>query len=523
MLVAEDASELLRRMEAGELSSVELVRALRERSDEVDGAVGAIVHRMSDAEAEAERLDAERARGALRGPLHGLPVTIKDNVDVAGTDSTVGLAARVGRPAAVDSVVVSELKRAGALVLAKTNVPQSLLSFETENRIWGTTNNPWNPTRVPGGSSGGEAAALASGQSVLGIGTDIGGSIRTPAAFCGVVGIKPTEHRWSNLGSSSAIVGQEAIRAQIGPLARSVRDLRLVVSALEPAAMAARDPFVPPVPLGDAAPPSELRVGVYDADGFFEPSSAVRRAVARAKQHLQDAGVEVVDFRPPNVERLAYLYFAILAADDGDTLKRALEGEEPVPQMKTLLGLTRVPPKARQLLARALAVAGERRVAGMMRAMGPKSVADYWQLTGERAKLRVQELEAWRRAGVHAVLCPAFPTVAPQHRSTHDFALGAVYAMRYNILNLPAGVVPVTSARDDDALRPEGGDRLDAKARSIEAGSTGLPVAVQIVGRPYRELDVLALLEQVERAARESGEQPRVPVDPRSRRVGPLA
>ena len=141
-------------------------------------------------------------------------------MDTEGVPSSLGMKSRLGHAAREDAVTVRLARDAGAIVIGKTNIPQTLLSpMETTNFIWGTTNNPWKLSHGPGGSSGGEGAVIASGQSALGIGTDIGGSVRFPAGFCGVVGMKPTLHRWSNIGSRTAIVGQEVIRSQIGPLA----------------------------------------------------------------------------------------------------------------------------------------------------------------------------------------------------------------------------------------------------------------------------------------------------------------
>ena len=219
--MARIASELF----ADETDHVEIVEALHARIRALDGKLHCFVSwRPEEVLAEARAADAARKQGNLAGPLHGLPVTIKDNIDIAGTDSTLGLRSRQNQPALVDAPVVKLLREAGAIILGKTNIPQLLLAQETDNALFGVTNNPWDLTRVPGGSSGGEAAAVASGMSPLGFGTDIGGSIRIPCHFCGVAGIKMTLDRWSNRGSSTAIPGQELVRSQVGPIARRVSD-----------------------------------------------------------------------------------------------------------------------------------------------------------------------------------------------------------------------------------------------------------------------------------------------------------
>ncbi len=195
------ATELLAHLNAGDLSSVEVVRALIDRIEAVEPAIGAITQRrFEEAVTEAGAADVARAAGR-GGPLCGLPITLKENFDLAGTEATMGVKARRGRISSQDSVLVRALRQAGAVVIAKTNVPQLLMAQETENAIWGVTNNPWNTARTPGGSSGGEAAAVAAGMSPLGMGSDIGGSIRIPCHFSGIAGLKPTVDRWSNRGS----------------------------------------------------------------------------------------------------------------------------------------------------------------------------------------------------------------------------------------------------------------------------------------------------------------------------------
>jgi fatty acid amide hydrolase len=512
-----EAWQVLEKLERRELSSVEVVRALLERADQVDARVGAFVARFDrEALAQAERADQARGRGERLGALHGLPVSVKESIAIAGTDATLGLRSRIGEPAPEDAVVVQQLKAAGAIPLGKTNVPQTLLSFECTNFVFGTTKNPWDPARVPGGSSGGEAAALASGSSLLGVGTDIGGSIRIPAAFSGIAGLKPTEHRWSNRGSATAIAGQEAVRSQIGPMARSTRDLILLFGALPSIEQAAHDPFVPPVPLADPLrlPLRGLRVGVYDDDGFLTPCAAVKRAIKEAQAALEAAGVELVRFEPPSPRESVLMLFAIVSSDGAATLDAQLGSEPAIRPLRLIRRIAHLPLAARRALVRALSIMGETRTAELLAVLGRKPVERLWQLTRERAELRQRELDAWRRSRIDALLCPATVTPAVQHGASRDFSLGASYTIRYNVLNLPAGVVPVTRVRADETDRRVARDRLDKRAASVEAGSAGLPIGVQLVARPFQEHVALALMYAVEQAARASSEFPQTPIEP---------
>ena len=178
--------------------------------------------------------------------LHGLPVSIKECFSIEGQDTTIGCGKRCGKPAAADAVIATVLRRQGAVVYARTNVPQTMLSYECSNPVYGQTLNPYDPARGPGGSSGGEGALIGSHGSLLGIGSDIGGSCRIPAAFSGCCGFKPTAGRLSSMGAVPGTPGQEAIKSTAGPMAREVDGLVLLLRALlGDGHMHALDPTVP--------------------------------------------------------------------------------------------------------------------------------------------------------------------------------------------------------------------------------------------------------------------------------------
>jgi fatty acid amide hydrolase len=512
------ARELASSLSRGDLSSEEIVTALFERSDAVDPKLNAFVHRFKErALEEARTKDAERARGEAEGPLHGLPVSVKENVDTKGVPSTLGLKARLGRAATSDAVTVRVAREAGAIVIGKTNVPQTLLSpFETTNHIWGPTNNPWSLEHGSGGSSGGEGVAIASGQSALGIGTDIGGSIRFPAGFCGIAGLKPTAHRWSNVGSRTAIAGQEIIRSQIGPMARTAADVAFLLRALDSPKHAEHDPAVAPLSVGDPAEVDldKLRIGYYDDDRFFYPAASVRRAVREAVEHLRDAGAEVVPFEPPSTAENVYIFFAALSSDGGATLDEALDGEPIIEPLTLVRRVGTMPANLRRVAARAAHVLGEERVARLLDVIGKKGVDDLWKITAQRTELQLGEQRAWNEARIDALVCPLHPTPPVPQGMSKDFTLAFCYAARYNVLNLPAGVVPVTRVRADETERALLRDRLDKRAAAVEAKSAGLPVPVQVVARPYREDVALAVMQAIEDAARKADGFPWTPVDP---------
>lgn len=512
------ATELKTMLDHGEIRSVDIVRALHTRADEVEPRVGAFAHQLrKEALAEASASDARRAAGEAMGMLEGLPITIKENIDTVGIACTLGVHSRQDTPAISDAVCVQVARAEGAVVLGKTNVPQTLLApMETTNTLFGTTHNPWRHGHGPGGSSGGEGAAIASGSSIMGIGTDIGGSIRSPAALCGVCGIKPTVDRWSNVGSNSLIPGQEFIRAQTGPLARTVDDLILFMSALDTPKHVAGDPRVPPVPFGDAnaIDPRTLRVGYFETNGWLTPAASVRRAVREAAEALEEAGVEVVRYSPINVEEILFLYFRGISSDGSVLLDEALGDEPFIQPLRTLARVAHMPQRARGALAKALGLMGETRVATLLEAIGEKRVHELWRGTARRNALKLEELAAWDRLGFDMILCPALATPAPPQGLSHDFTLGFADLARYNFLDMPAGVVPITRVTPDEVHRSGARDRISKRAASIEAESRGLPVGVQLVGRPWQEATLLAMMRLLETQARKSEDFPLTPVTP---------
>jgi fatty acid amide hydrolase len=511
------ARALQAELSTGQLSSEELVGALNARTAAVDPTIRAFVHRFDEAAlTEARRLDEERRQGKVRGPLHGIPLSVKENIATAGQPQTLGIRSRLGTLAPEDAVVVKVLREAGAIVMGKTNVPLLLLSFETHNEIYGTTHNPWQLDRVPGGSSGGEAAAIASGQVPLGIGTDIGGSIRIPAAFCGLPGLKTTVGRWSVWGSGTGIPGQEIIRAVMGPMARTVDDLTLLMQVVSGEAQRRFDAQIPPVAPPDPAAVSlrGLRVGVFEDDGVINPVASVRRAVAQAAEVLREAGAIVVPFVPPNGAELVDLYFSALSSDGARTIFGGMGDQGPTPQLKTLAQLAQMPSPLRAIVAAVMRARGETRVSRQIEAFGEKRVAELWALTARRTALQRAELRAWEAAGIDVLIGPPSVTPAALHNETHDFSLGAWPTMRWNLLDFAAGVVPTGRVRPAEAEVSPSGDRLDRKAALFAQGSAGLPTGAQIIAAPWREDRVLAVMGAIEAALSGDPEYPTTPIDP---------
>ena len=506
-------SAMLGRREVG---AREVLRAHLERIDAVDGRIHAFTEVLREqAQADAEASDARRAHGEERGPLDGVPVTVKECFDVAGRATTLGIPSWAGRIAGRDAAMVTALRQAGAVVLGRTNLSQTMLYVEARNPVFGQTSNPWSPAHSPGGSSGGEGAAVAAGMSPLGVGTDIGGSIRTPAHFCGVAGFKPSLDRLPMRGYRTVLAGQEAVRGMGGPLARTVDDLSLLFRALHRLDLSSLDPRVPPVAWQepDAVRLDGLRVGFYGDDGILAPSKAVSRAVHRAAEVLRARGCVVTSFEPPDVRGVLSAYLGALSADGGAGIVAALAGGEVDPVLEPLRRMASVPGAARRVAARAARAFGQPSLALMLDAMGDKTVSELWALTDRLRTQRSALVDAMERSGVDLLLCPPFATPALPHGASKNFTLASSYSILFNAAQLPAGVVPVTRVRPDEVARAAGRDAIERQAARVDAASAGLPVGVQVVGRAWRDHEALAVMRAIESdVARDEG-YPSVPVE----------
>jgi len=323
-----------------------------------------------------------------------------------------------------------------------------------------------------------------------------------------VFGLKPTLDRLPMKGYRTVLAGQETVRGMGGPLARTAGDIALFFRALDPRRLAALDPRVPPAPW--EAPESvridRLRVGMYLDDGVLTASRSVVRAVERAAQALRACGARVESFEPPDVRRLLAAYLGALSADGGAGLVSALRGGAVDPVLEPLRRMAGVPDRARRALAMAARLALQRNVALMLESMGRKSVADLWRLTDELRSYRARLLEEMDRAGVDVLLCPPFATPAMLHGGSKNFTLASSYSILFNATQMPAGVVPVTRVREEETERARDADLLERQAARVDARSTGLPVGVQIAGRPWRDNEVVAAMLAVEsKVSRDEG------------------
>jgi len=309
------ANDLARKIADSEVSSLEVIDDHLGRIEEVNGWLNAVTRVLAEeARVAAKEADKTVAAGDEIGPLHGVPCTIKENIDVAGTPTTQGLPVFANLIAPTDAPLVERLRKAGAIPIGRTNLPELGLRVSTDNPLHGLTRNPWHPDRTAGGSSGGEGSAIASGMSPLGLGNDIGGSVRNPAFCCGITALKPTHGR---LPAFSVFEHDQnpALSSQImltdGPMARSVSDLQTAIKILN--GRDPRDPRSVDVPLD--GPDVKRRAAVVKSILGTECHPSVVEGVERAASSLADAGWEIVENTPPGIDLCSEIWAHLLGAD----------------------------------------------------------------------------------------------------------------------------------------------------------------------------------------------------------------
>ncbi len=507
------AIELAASIARGELSAVEAVEASIARIEAVNPRLNAVVvKRYDEARAEARSADERRARGEPLGPLGGTPITVKECFDVAGTPATYGLPSRAQTLATADDRYIQRLRAAGAIIVGKTNVAQLLLYIESDNPLYGRTNNPWNLERTPGGSSGGQAAIIAAGGSPLGLGSDIGGSIRVPSAFCGVVGMKPTAGRTPDLLRFGMPLGQRAIVSQVGPLARTVADVALALQIINGGAAPQTEP---PTPLGDptTVDVSTLRVAYYTDDGILPVAQSVRRATVEAAGLLAARGAQVTEWRPPVMEEANDIFFGVLSADGGAGAKAFMGRNPRDPRIGQLLMLAGASRGLLAVAGGALRLLGQHSQAALLRNFGYHDTLRYWRLVEAQIAYQrrfAQALDDDPGGPFDVIICPPAALPAFRHGDSRDLVTAGAYATVYNVLGYPTGIVPVSTVRPgEEQPRKPSRDAMLRAARRAEEGSAGLPLAAQVVARPWREHVALAAMRAIEEAVAASGGLPR--------------
>ncbi len=436
----------------GAVSSGELIGAHLARIDEVNPALNAVIEILREsALREAEAVDRRRAAGEPLRPLEGVPFSVKDSIKVEGTVCSAGTigfqhAARSTR----DATLVARLRDAGAIPIARTNLPDLLFAFESDNLIFGRTNNPFDHTRTSGGSSGGEAALIAACGSPFGLGSDAAGSVRVPAHYCGIASLKPTSGRLARTGHVPPAAGWLEMVWQIGPMARRVEDLWTLMPILM--GMDGCDRTVIPIAYGDPAqvPLRDLRIAFFTDNGIVPADVDTRAVVEAAAKALASEVRSVEERRPPGIEQSYDLEMKMIGPDGGDGLRAYLKS----------IGSTRTHPLLEGWLGKVARYRTD--IAGF---------ADYWASLDQFREGMYQFGNRF-----DAVLSPVASQPALPHGTSIDDEVfrGFSYTMTHNLTGWPAAVVRCGTSR------------------------TGLPIGVQIAANPWREDVALALARVLE-------------------------
>jgi amidase len=450
-LIYASAADLADAIRNKMVSSEEVVNAYLQRIAEVNPKTNAVVQlTVATARTQARTADAALHRGENIGPLHGVPMTIKDSIETKGVICTGGTKGRSTFIPAQDATVVARLRAAGAILLGKTNLPELSLGYETDNLLYGRTNNPYDLSRTPGGSSGGEAAIIAAGGSPFGLGADLAGSIRVPSHFCGIAGIKPTTNRVPRTGHFPLFGGVLSALWQIGPMARFVEDLILILPII--AGVDWCDPLIVPMPWNDprTVDLKSLRVAFHTDNGIVSPAPETIAIVVRVAKALSDTGMIVEEARPQGIEETNEIRAGVMGIDGGVGIQRLLQ----------TVGTKEIHPllERRQVRSRS----------GMMSADEVGAVLDRWD------RFRSTMLSFLRKYDV--ILCPVNPYPALPHGASLNDEIYASfsYTRTYNLTGWPSAVV-------------RGGTSAE-----------GLPIGVQVVARPWREDVALAVARHIE-------------------------
>lgn len=374
------AVEIVKNVADGEWKAEDVTRAFCKRAAVAHQVVNCLtVTFFDEAIEQAKGLDEYLARtGKVKGPLHGLPVSLKDNFNLKGKISSVGFTAWATEPMEEESTIVGILRDLGAVQYVKTNVPTAMMIAESVNNTYGRTVNPMNRSMTSGGSSGGESALIAMRGSPLGVGTDIGGSLRIPAACTGIYTLKPAHGRFPHFDARSGMAGQEAIPAVHGPMARSLDDIKLWATSVVGAAPWLKDPKCMPIPYRTVDLKPKLKLGIMWNDGVVMPTPPVKRALSHTVETLRSKGHEIVEWSHEDHGALVKVLMRLFVADGGKSVRKVLESaNEPWrPEMKGYEEATEL------------------------------GVYDLWQLQKERTILAKRYLDRWAACeGLDAILC----------------------------------------------------------------------------------------------------------------------
>lgn len=490
-------SELTKALQEDALSPEEVFYAYLEKTLDVHRRLNCCTEIILESFEQLKTIDSSK-----KGMLYGVPVSVKENISLKNYDSSCGVVKFLNQPADEDAVIVKLLKEQGAIPFVRTNFPQALLNYDCSNPIYGQTLNPHNLQKTAGGSSGGEAALIGGGGSVIGVGTDIGGSARIPASFCGICGFKPTAGRLSAKGCKPIFRGQKTVLSTPGPMGKDVDSLALFMKAVMCKQMYFLDPTIPRQPFDDEVYKSRkaLRIGYFDHIERTPTSPSMTRGVQEIKALLEQAGHTLVPYTPVRFQEITELMGKGALVDGGATFMRQLEGSPVDPILNAQVVTLTMPIWFKKVLDFILKPFWPEGALIFRAASGVGSAAGVWKVHAAIEDCVKDTIAEWRRLNLDVVLCPI---IGPAFNFCYCGKLSAMlpHSMSYNLLNFCAGVVPVSMVTEEDERNLtdlDKGERFKKILKKAAAGGVGLPVAVQCLALPWQDELCLRFMKEVE-------------------------
>jgi len=501
-------SDLTSRLKAGSLTATSVLNAYQEAALDVHLKTNAVVCFVDGAEEQAKMLDSLPV--AERGPLHGIPVSVKECYDIAGTYSTAGMTMFARNMAENDSPVVQLVKKLGGVPFCKTNVPQVMYSLQCSNPIYGTSTNPHGTGKECGGSSGGEGALIGGGGSVFGIGSDIGGSLRNPAAFCGCYSMKPTVGR--HLSQLGVVAGNgppiPGIPVAGGFMAQSAAAVeagwRMVWGLAREDNPQSVDIGVLPMKWDQELYEKKPRIGFFTTDGLIDPAPGCARAVIEAVDKLTNAGFEVVPVPAPDIYQIMKFFNGIVLADCNKTMYKNMSYDIYDSTLNgVVLAMTvyKLPWIIKKLFINPI-------LGLLTKIPGISTIFTSSDKLAEglssRDEFTMNYLAMMKDHGVDIILCPGQLLPAPPTGVLGTFVAAVTPYIPWNVMNFPAGIAPITkwSSTDDGNMETYPTNDLAYKMiRDYCKDSIEMPLAVQVVGKPYLDEQVLRVLSELEKLA----------------------
>ena len=409
------------------------------------------------------------------------------------------------QPCQSDNLAVSTMKKFGAVPFCLTNVPQSMYSLQCSNPPYGTTVNAFNPAKETGGSSGGEGSLIGSGGSILGLGSDVGGSLRNPAAFNGIYSLKPTFGRHlSQLGNRGPTTyEQPGFRTVSGFMSSSAKALVFAwKTLLNEGDQHLQDPSISPLKWQDDLynpGQKKLTIGYYDTDGFFDPHPGCKRAVQEAVEKLKAKGHELVEFHAPPPETQE-IYMGLMFADGFKNIKESMDKDVLVDNAMLALGVTHFILKCPDLVRRVVNCLGSL----ITKEYFPKPCLNGDQVMSaihRRDQVSLEYLQEMSQLGLDLILTPASLFPAPDKECIGEMPSAVRIYTPWNVLNMPAGIAPITKVTENDEKNMKSmpaNDMFYKFMRKKCQDSVGLPLAVQIVGRRFHEELILSLMSEID-------------------------